>query len=51
MNKGEDLVQSMSRDDILNRFLMVSLFITNEFVFNFISMLFNNTIFFFYYVY
>jgi len=25
MNKGENLVQSMSRDDILNTFLMVSL--------------------------
>jgi len=25
MNKGEDLVQSMSRDDVLTRFLMVSL--------------------------
>jgi len=25
MNKGEDLVQRMSRDDLLNRFLMVSL--------------------------
>jgi len=41
MNKGENLVQSMSRDDVLNRFLMVSLIITNEYVFNIISMLFN----------
>lgn len=27
MNKGEDLVRGMSRDDVLNRFLMVSLLI------------------------
>lgn len=50
MNKGEDLVQSMSRDDVLNRFLMVSLEITNEYVFNIVLMLFNKKNMFLYYV-
>jgi len=50
MNKGEDLVQSMSKDDVLNRFLMVSLEITNEYVFNIVLMLFNKKNMFLYYV-